>query len=90
LAGFLCSPRRLAGTPQVVETHAQLVATIHIETPRSKIQQVMGPGIGEAMAAVKAQGIGPAGPWFAHHLKMTFSFSTSARQCRRPTRRSAA
>ena len=31
----------------------------------------MGAGIGEAMAAVKAQGIGPAGPWFAHHLKMT-------------------
>jgi effector-binding domain-containing protein len=58
-------------TPQLVETPAQLVATIHIETSRSKIQQVMGPGIGEAMAAVKAQGIGPAGPWFAHHLKMT-------------------
>ena len=58
-------------TPQVVETPAQLVATIHIETPRSGIQHVMGAGIGEAMAAVKAQGIGPAGPWFAHHLKMT-------------------
>jgi len=25
-------------TPQVAETHAQLVATIHIETPRSQIQ----------------------------------------------------
>jgi effector-binding domain-containing protein len=57
-------------TPQVVETLAQLVATIHIETSRSKIQQVMGPGIGEVMAAVEAQGIGPTGPWFAHHLKM--------------------
>ncbi len=57
--------------PQVVEAPAQRVAAIHIETPRSKIQQVMGPGIGEAMAAVKAQGIGPTGPWFAHHLKMT-------------------
>src|SRR5260370_31237674 len=58
-------------TPQVAETPAQLVATIHIETPRSRIQHVMGAGIGEAMAAVKAQGIGPAGPWFAHHLRMT-------------------
>lgn len=58
-------------TPKVVETTAQLVATIHIETPRSKMQQVMGPGIGEVMSAVKAQGIGPTGPWFAHHLKMT-------------------
>jgi hypothetical protein len=37
------------------------VAMIHIETPRSKIQQVMGPGIGEAMTAAKAQGIGPVG-----------------------------
>jgi effector-binding domain-containing protein len=58
-------------TPKVVETPAELVATIHIETPRLKMQQVMGPGIGEVMAAVKAQGIGPTGPWFAHHLKMT-------------------
>lgn len=58
-------------TPQVVQTLVQLVATIHIETPRSEMQNVMGPGIGEAMAAAKAQGIGPTGPWFAHHLKMT-------------------
>ena len=58
-------------TPQVVETTAQLVATIHIETSRSEIQNVMGPGIGEAMAAAKAQSIGPTGPWFAHHLRMT-------------------
>ena len=57
--------------PQVVEIPAQLVATIHVETPRSKVQQVMGPGISEAMTAVQEQGIGPAGPWFAHHLRMT-------------------
>lgn len=58
-------------TPQVVDVPAQQVAALHIETPRSAIQQVMGPGIGEAMAAAKAQGIGPTGPWFAHHRKMT-------------------
>lgn len=58
-------------TPQVVETTVQQVATIHIETSRSEIQNVMGPGIGEAMAAAKAQGVGPTGPWFAHHRKMT-------------------
>ena len=58
-------------TPQVVETSAQLVATLHIETPRSQMQHVMGPGIGEAMAAAKVQGIGPTGPWFTHHLKTT-------------------
>jgi effector-binding domain-containing protein len=58
-------------TPQIVDSPAQLVAAIHIETPRSQIQQVMGPGIGEAMAAARAQGVGPAGPWFAHHHKIT-------------------
>ena len=58
-------------TPHVVETVAQLVATIHIETPRSEIQHVMGPGIGEAMAGAKAQGIGPTEPYSAHHLNMT-------------------
>lgn len=58
-------------TPRVVHVPARLAAAIHIETPSSKMQQVMGPGIGEVMAAVKAQGIGPAGPWFAHHLRMT-------------------
>jgi effector-binding domain-containing protein len=57
--------------PTIVHAPAQLAAIVHIETPRSKMQQVMGPGIGEVMAAVKAQGVGPTGPWFAHHLKMT-------------------
>ena len=46
---------------------------LHIETPRSRMQQVMGPAIAEVMAAVRAQGIGPTGPWFAHHLKMSAS-----------------
>jgi effector-binding domain-containing protein len=58
-------------TPQVVRLPAQQVASLHIETPRSKMQHVMGPAIAEAMAAVKAQGVGPVGPWFAHHRGMT-------------------
>ena len=57
--------------PTIVEAPAQRAAIVHIETPRSKMQQVMGSGIGEVMAAVKAQGVGPTGPWFAHHLTMT-------------------
>ncbi len=64
-------------SPVVAYVPAQWAATIHIETSRSDMQRVMGPGIGEAFAAVKAQGIGPAGPWYAHHLKMapdTFDF----------------
>jgi effector-binding domain-containing protein len=31
---------------------------------------VMGPALAELMSVVKAQGAGPAGPWFTHHLKM--------------------
>ena len=58
-------------TPTIVQLPAQHVAALHIETPRSRIQEVMGPGIREAMAAARAQGVGPAGPWFAHHLKIT-------------------
>jgi effector-binding domain-containing protein len=30
----------------------------------------MGPGIGELMATITAQGIAPAGPLFSHHLRM--------------------
>jgi len=58
-------------TPTLVDAPTQLVAMVHIETLRSKMQQVMGPSFGEVMAAVKAQGIGPSGPWFTHHLKIT-------------------
>jgi effector-binding domain-containing protein len=64
-------------TPHITQTDAQLTATIHLTIPRSDIQKEMGPGIGEIMAAVKAQGIGPVGPWFTHHFKMdpsTFDF----------------
>jgi hypothetical protein len=56
--------------PQIGQTTAQLTAIIRLTIPRSEIRSVMGPGLGELMAAVKAQGIGPAGPWFTHHLKM--------------------
>lgn len=64
-------------TPHVTRTAAQLTATIRLTIPRGEIRKVMGPGIGELMAAVAAQGIAPAGPWFTHHLRMdldTFDF----------------
>ena len=64
-------------TPQITQTAAQLTAIIHLTVPRGEIRNVMGPGIGEVMAAVAAQGIAPAGPWFTHHLRMdpdTFDF----------------
>jgi uncharacterized protein YndB with AHSA1/START domain/effector-binding domain-containing protein len=69
--------RRAIDEPVVTRTAPLLAATIHVTIPRSEIQTVMGPGLGEVMAAVQAQGIGPTGPWFTHHLKVdpaTFDF----------------
>lgn len=68
---------QMIDTPQITQTTAQLAAVTHLTIPRSEIRSAMGPGLTEVMAAVKAQGIGPAGPWFTHHLKMspaTFDF----------------
>ena len=64
-------------TPRITRTDAQPTAMIHLTVAREEMRHVMGPGIGEVMAAVAAQGVGPAGPWFTHHLKMdpgTFDF----------------
>jgi hypothetical protein len=64
-------------TPHITHAGARPAAVIHLTIPRSQIQQVMGPAIMEVMAAVKAQGAGPAGPVFAHYLSMpsdTFDF----------------
>ncbi len=57
-------------TPQITETAVQLAALIRLTIPREEIRSVMGPGIGEVTAAVAAQGVGPAGPVFSHHLRM--------------------
>lgn len=56
--------------PQITQTAAQAAAVIHLTIPREEIQKVMGPGIGELMATLQAQGVAPAGPWYSHHLRM--------------------
>lgn len=56
--------------PEIVEANAQEAAVIHVTTPRDRIQEVMGPAIHEVIDAVSDQGVGPAGPVFAHHLSM--------------------
>ena len=64
-------------TPRIVDTTEQLAAVIHLTIPRSEIQQVMGPGFGEVMSVLAAQGIAPAGAFFSHHFRMnpeTFDF----------------
>src|ERR1019366_4307988 len=67
-------------TPHVAQTAEQLTVYIHLTTPRTEMQKVMGPGIREILAVIAAQGIAPAGPWFTHHLKMApdiFDFEIS-------------
>jgi effector-binding domain-containing protein len=56
--------------PEIVEADAQAAAVIHVTTPRDQIQAVMPPAIHEVIDAVSDQGVGPAGPVFAHHLSM--------------------
>lgn len=53
----------------VLEVGARPAAVIHITVPRDQVQAVMGPAFQEAMAALAAQGLTPAGPWFTHHLR---------------------
>jgi hypothetical protein len=73
--------------PQVVQSASRSTAVIHLTVPRAEIQQVMGPAISEVLAAVKAQGIGPAGPessrdpanWKTELNRPLISVSTSAR-----------
>jgi effector-binding domain-containing protein len=57
-------------TPQIAQLSEKHIAVIHVTVPRNQIQTVMGPGIQELMATVQAQGLGPTGPWFTHHLRM--------------------
>ena len=57
--------------PKVVPSEARQTAVIRLKVPRAQIREVMGPAIGEVMAAVAGQGIGPAGPVFSHHFRMS-------------------
>jgi effector-binding domain-containing protein len=56
--------------PEIIETHEQLTAVIHLTVPRAEIQKVMGPGLREVLETLRAQGVEPAGRWFTRHLKM--------------------
>jgi effector-binding domain-containing protein len=56
--------------PQIIQTEAQLAAVIRLTIPREEIREVMGLARDELLAAITAQGVAPAGPWFSHHLRM--------------------
>ena len=57
-------------TPGIVRTDERRTAVIRLVIPKASIREVMGPGIGELMATVQQQGIGPAGPWFTRHFRI--------------------
>ena len=57
-------------TPEIALTEPRRTAVIRLTVPRSEIHLVMGPAIGEVMAALAAHGVAPAGPVFSHHLRM--------------------
>ena len=56
--------------PRIVQAPAQKTAIVSITCPRSEIRNVMGPGLQEVYATLRAQGIAAAGPWLSHHLRM--------------------
>jgi len=57
--------------PEITTTEAVPAAVIHVTVSRGRIQEVMGPAIQEVIAAAVDQGIGPRGPVFAHHLRLS-------------------
>jgi hypothetical protein len=56
--------------PRVVRFAVQPAAVLRVTVPRDEIASVMGPGLGEVMAALAGQDVTPTGPWFSHHLRM--------------------
>ncbi|MBX3357257.1 MAG: GyrI-like domain-containing protein [Phycisphaeraceae bacterium] len=56
--------------PEITQSTAQAAAVIRLTIPRDQIQQVMGPAIGELMAALAACGVSPAGPVYSYHHRM--------------------
>ncbi len=61
-------------TPTIVHTEPQHYAALRLKIPIPEMQQRMGPGIAEVLAALEAQGKTPAGPWFTHHFQRPREF----------------
>ena len=56
--------------PAIVKTATRRAAIVHLVIPKAAIGKEMGPGIAEVRAALAAQNIAAAGPWFTRHYKM--------------------
>lgn len=61
----------------IVEATPRPAACVRLTIPRSEMKASFGPAVGEVFTALRAQGLGPAGSLFAHHLDLsdeTFDF----------------
>ncbi|MGE0158501.1 MAG: GyrI-like domain-containing protein [Gemmatimonadales bacterium] len=56
--------------PEITRSREEATAVIHIEVPRSGIQQVMEPAITEVLQVLRSQGVQPTGPLFSFHHRM--------------------
>jgi effector-binding domain-containing protein len=56
--------------PQIVQSARQRTAAIHVTVPRNEIGQVFPAAVAELLAALREQGIAPAGPLLSYYLKM--------------------
>ena len=64
-------------TPTIVQTEPLHYAALHVTCALSEMSKIMGPGIAEVVAALKALDVQPVGPWFTHHFHRpvdTFDF----------------
>lgn len=62
---------------ETVDTGTQQIAFIHLTIPVAEMAKAFGAACQELFGTLAAQGIEPAGPLFAHHLRMpssTFDF----------------
>jgi effector-binding domain-containing protein len=67
----------MISAPSILQTEARPAAVIRLTIPRGQMMKAFGPAAGEVMSALAGQGVKPAGPLFAHHLKLsreTFDF----------------
>ncbi len=74
-------------TPEVTEMPEATTAYIRLRIPREEMGEVFGPTLEELFETLRKQDIEPAGPVFAHHLRMepgTFDFELGVPVAERP------
>lgn len=56
--------------PLILPANPQLTAVVELKVPRKEIGAAIPSALKELKNVVSLQGIGPVGPWFAHHFRM--------------------